>query len=85
MRRVSSEGVAVVDLRRSGLLSALIRFALPLLGASWVTRHDGQTSARTSWTLPEVEECARGFAVSELRRRFPFRFSLVIGGKGTTD
>jgi SAM-dependent methyltransferase len=81
MRRVSRVGAAVVDLRRGWLLSLSIRLVLPLLGASRVTRLDGQTSARNSWSIPEVERLARGLPVLELRRRFPFRFSLVVEGE----
>ena len=45
MRRVARAGAAIVDLRRSPLLAPLLRVLQPLLGASAVTRHDGQVSA----------------------------------------
>lgn len=80
MRRVASEGVAVVDLRRSRLLLALLHLALPLLGAGRVTREDGYLSARKAWTIPEVARLAEGLPVAELRRRILFRFSLVLRG-----
>ena len=79
MRRVAREGVAVVDLRRSRLLLFLLHLALPLLGSSWVTREDGYLSARKAWTIQEVASLTDGEPVLELRRRIPFRFSLVLG------
>jgi SAM-dependent methyltransferase len=78
MRRVSREGAAVVDLRRSRLLFALLHLALPLLGAGRVTREDGYLSARKAWTIPEAARLTEGLPVAELRRRIPFRFSLVL-------
>jgi SAM-dependent methyltransferase len=83
MRRVARAGVAVVDLRRSRLLLALVRLVLPLLGTGPVTRNDGRVSARRAWTIPEVKRLVDGEPVLELRRRFPFRFSLVMPGVAT--
>jgi SAM-dependent methyltransferase len=82
MRRVARAGAAVVDLRRGRLLLVLLRLALPLLGAGPVTRNDGRVSVRRAWTLPEVARLVDGEPVLELRRRFPFRFSLVLPGDG---
>jgi SAM-dependent methyltransferase len=83
MRRVARAGVAVVDLRRSRLLLVLVRLVLPLLGAGPVTRNDGRVSVGRAWTIPEVARLVAGEPVLELRRRFPFRFSLVLpGGAG---
>lgn len=82
MRRVARGGAVVVDLRRSRLLSLLLRLALPLLGAGPVTRNDGRVSAARAWTIPEVASLLDGEPVLELRRRFPFRFSLVLPGGG---
>lgn len=79
MRRVASHGAAVVDLRRSRWLAASLRLAFPLFGVSRVARHDGEMSARRSWPIPEVARLVAGLPVAELRRRFPFRFSLVVG------
>lgn len=78
MRRVSSHGAAVVDLRRSRFALLLLNLAFPLLGAGAITRHDGRVSLNRAWKLPEVAEAVSGFPVVELRRRFPFRFSLVV-------
>lgn len=79
MRRVSRRGVVVVDLHRSPWLRLLIRPGLRLLGTGPVAYHDGLVSAAQSWTIPEVAELVRGLPVRELRRRFPFRFSLILG------
>ncbi len=78
MQRVARGGAVVVDLRRSRLLWLLVALLVPLLGAGRVTRTDGRTSVRRAWTLGEVAELVRGLPVAELRRRFPFRFSLVL-------
>jgi ubiquinone/menaquinone biosynthesis C-methylase UbiE len=78
MRRVARGGAAVIDLRRSLLLFLLVSLCVPLLGAGRVTRFDGRMSARRAWTLREVAELVHGLPVAELRRRFPFRFSLVL-------
>lgn len=86
MRRVSRQGTAVVDLRRSRLLYLLVRLVLPLLGAGPVTRNDGRVSVARAWTIPEVASLLDGEPVLELRRRFPFRFSLVLpGGKADLE
>lgn len=82
MRRVARGGAAVVDLRRGRLLLVLLRLVLPLLGAGPVTRNDGRVSVRRAWTIPEVARLVAGEPVLELRRRFPFRFSLVLPGDG---
>jgi SAM-dependent methyltransferase len=79
MRRVARR-VAVTDLRRNRLARALARRLIPLLGVCRVTRHDGALSAERAWTLAAVARLVEGLPVEELRRRFPFRFSLVVGG-----
>lgn len=78
MARVAHRGAAIVDLRRALPARMLIRLALPLLGIARVARHDGRVSTDTAWTLDQVRRLARGFSVAELRRRFPFRFSLLV-------
>ena len=83
MRRVARAGAAVVDLRRHPLLSLGVRLLVPLLGAGRVTRVDGRVSAARAWTVPEVAALVEGEPVLELRRRFPFRFSLVLPGGAT--
>lgn len=79
MTRVSRTGAVVIDLRRNRLARwLLVHLGLPLFGASEVTRHDGRVSMERAWSIPEVRRVAQGLHVVELRRRFPFRFSLVV-------
>lgn len=78
MRRCARRGAAVVDLRRSRLAPWLVRLLFPLLGIGRVARYDGLLSLTQSWSLAEVEELVRDLPVVELRRRFPFRWSLVV-------
>lgn len=80
MRRVSRAGAAVVDLRPSRLAPPLLLAFQRLLGASEVTRHDGQVSFENSWSIGDVNRLTAGLPVRELRRRFPFRWSLVLDG-----
>lgn len=82
MRRVSQAGAAVVDLRPSRLATRLLLVFLRLTGASEVTRHDGRVSFERSWSLADVARLTGGLPVQELRRRFPFRWSLVVAGVG---
>jgi len=78
MRRCARRGAVVVDLRRSRLAVLLARAIFPLLGVGRVARHDGFLSIRQSFTVPEVERLVAGMPVAELRRRFPFRWCLVV-------
>jgi SAM-dependent methyltransferase len=78
MRRCARRGAAVVDLRRSRLAVLLARAIFPFLGVGRVARHDGFLSIRQSWTVPEVRRLTGDLPVAELRRRFPFRWSLVV-------
>ncbi|HEX5759904.1 MAG TPA: methyltransferase domain-containing protein [Thermoanaerobaculia bacterium] len=79
MRRAARRGAAIVDLRRSRLAAWSLRLVLPFLRVGAVTRHDGRVSMARAWSLAEVAALTRGLPVAELRRRFPFRFSLVLG------
>jgi ubiquinone/menaquinone biosynthesis C-methylase UbiE len=83
MRRVSRAGAAVVDLRPSRLAVRLLSLVFRLIGASEVTRHDGKVSFERSWSLADVARLTVGLPVRELRRRFPFRWSLVVDGDRT--
>ncbi|MEM9290835.1 MAG: methyltransferase domain-containing protein [Acidobacteriota bacterium] len=83
MRRVARRGAVIVDLRRSPWLRALIRPTLRLLGNGPVARHDGRLSVAASWSLKAVRQLAATHPILELRRRFPFRFSLVLDGRPT--
>ena len=78
MQRVASEGAVVVDLRRSGVAVLLLKIVLPILGAGSVARADGRLSLCQAWTISEVQNLLKDRLVIELRRRFPFRFSLVL-------
>lgn len=78
MLRCARRGAAVVDLRRSGLARWLVRLLFPLLGIGRVARYDGLLSLAQSWKIAEIEELVAGLRVVELRRRFPFRWSLVV-------
>ena len=84
MRRVARRGAAVVDLRRSHGAAWAVRLLLPLLGVGHVTLNDGKVSTARAWSLPEVAALVDGLPVEELRRRAPFRFSLVLGAGAET-
>jgi SAM-dependent methyltransferase len=81
-RRVARLGVMVVDLRRSRVAAGLARVLLPAAGAGPIARQDGYVSLACAWSLDEVREAAADatgdWQIAELRRRFPFRFSLVL-------
>jgi SAM-dependent methyltransferase len=79
MRRVA-RAVVVVDLRRSRLVRWFVRPALRLLDLGEVAYEDGVVSAERSSSLEEVAAVVAGFPVVELRRRFPFRWALVLRG-----
>ena len=78
MVRVARRGAAIIDLRRAWPARLLIRLALPILGVAWVARHDGRVSTDTAWSLDQVRGLTGGLGVAELKRRFPFRFSLLV-------
>lgn len=78
MRRVARRGAVIVDLRQAPLARLLVRILLPLLRVGPVARYDGRLSADQAWALGEVAELAGDYPILELRRRFPFRFSLVL-------
>jgi hypothetical protein len=80
MRRVARRGAAIVDLRQSALARRLGPLLIAALGVGPITRHDGRVSLARAWPLPAVAALVEGQPVVELRRRFPFRFSLVLEG-----
>ncbi len=77
MARVARCGVAASDLRRSWLGSTLARLLFRVLRLGPVARYDGGVSIDQAWTLEEIAELLGPFRIVELRRRWPFRFSLV--------
>ena len=84
MRRVARRGAVVVDLRQSALARRVGPLLIAALGVGPITRHDGRVSLARAWSLPAVAALVEGQPVVELRRRFPFRFSLVLsGGSGS--
>lgn len=78
MRRVARRGAVVVDLRPGRLPYWLARLLIPLVGACPVTRHDGPVSVARAWPLEAVRRLTAALPVTELRRRFPFRWSLAL-------
>lgn len=80
MRRIARQAAVVVDLRRAACARGLIRLLLPLLHIGPVASYDGKLSTDQAWCFDEVKNLTDEMPVTELRRRFPFRFSLVIAG-----
>ncbi len=79
MQRVSRQGVAVVDLRGSRLLTWLVALLLRLLRVGPIAYHDGVVSARRGWSFERLRRLL-GSTPAELSRRAPFRFALVLPG-----
>jgi SAM-dependent methyltransferase len=79
MRRVARRAV-VVDLRRSLVARLLSRLCLRLLRLGPTAYHDGVVSMARSYDLGSVAEVVAGLPVLELRRRFLYRWSLVVAG-----
>jgi len=84
MQRVASRGTVVVDLRRALCARGLIRLLFPLLRVGPVATYDGKLSTDQAWCLEEVRQITSDMPVEELRRRFPFRFSLVLRSGNTS-
>jgi hypothetical protein len=78
MRRVASRGAVVIDLRRALGARGLMRLLPPLLRIGPVASHDGRLSTDRAWSLTEVRQLTADTPSREIRRRFPFRFSLVL-------
>ena len=85
MHRVARRGAIVVDLRPGRLPYGLARLLIPLVGGCPVTRHDGPASVARAWPLDAVRRLTAELPVAELRRRFPFRWSLVLVCSGGLD
>ena len=84
MRRVARQGAVVVDLRRAFCARSFFRLLLPLLRIGPVASYDGKLSTDQAWCFEDVAKLTDQMPVTELRRRFPFRFSLVLQGDGRT-
>jgi SAM-dependent methyltransferase len=79
--RVTRKGVAVNDTRRhyAPLLFVLLLGALRLVGR--ITRFDAPASVRQGYTLREARDVAKrvdGAAKSQVIRKWPFRFGLLL-------
>lgn len=84
MRRVARRAAVVVDLRQAVCARGLIRLLLPLLRIGPVASHDGKLSTDQAWCIEDVSSLTELMPVEELKRRFPFRFSLVVRATGDT-
>lgn len=78
MRRVASRAAVVSDIRRSTLGGILGRVVLGLLRLGPVAAYDGRVSLDQSWTEREVRRTVPAQAIVELRRRWPFRWTLEL-------
>ena len=78
MCRVARRGAVVVDLRRALCARGLIRLLLPFLRIGTVASYDGKLSTDQAWCVQDVRRITADLPREELRRRFPFRFSLVL-------
>ena len=85
MRRVARAGAVVIDLRRSRLAALLFRPLAALLRMGVVATYDGLVSLEQAWSAAEIERLAADLPIVELRRRFPFRLSLVIAAADDAD
>jgi len=79
MCRVAQSAV-VVDLARSALLRGLVRPGLRLLALGEIAYDDGVVSVERSYAFDDLAAVVDRFPVAELRRRFPFRWALVLRG-----
>jgi SAM-dependent methyltransferase len=78
MRRVARRAVVVADIRRSTVGGVLGRVVMGLLRLGPVASYDGRVSLDQSWTEEEVRSTVPAHAIVELRRRWPFRWSLEL-------
>lgn len=78
MRRVARDGVLVVDLRPSTLARRFFPLVARLLRLDPFTWEDGVISLAAAWPLERVRKVLPAGARYRLRRRFPFRWSLVV-------
>lgn len=81
MHRVARDGVLVVDLRPSALARRFFPLVARLLRLDPVSWEDGVISLAAAWPLERVRKVLPAGARYRLRRRFPFRWSLVVRDK----
>jgi SAM-dependent methyltransferase len=76
--RVARRGVVVSDLERGPVAYAAARL-MALVLRNRLTSHDGPVSVLRAYTAPELRRIARaaGLPGVRVRRRFPFRLTLV--------
>ena len=77
--RVARRAVIVNDLVRNWIPYYFARATGPLLAKSFLTRYDGPVSVLRGFTAAELRRLARqaGLPQVEVKRRFPYRLSLV--------
>jgi ubiquinone/menaquinone biosynthesis C-methylase UbiE len=77
--RVARRALIVNDLIRHRVPYWFARLTGPLLATSYLTRYDGPASVLRGFTVAEMAELAEraGLRRVSLRRRFPYRLSLV--------
>ena len=77
--RVARRALIVNDLIRHRVPYWFARLTGPLLATSYLTRYDGPASVLRGFTVAEMAEMAEraGLRKVRLRRRFPYRLSLV--------
>lgn len=86
--RVARRVVLVSDLERTPLAYLFARaFALTWWRSNRITRHDGPLSVLRAFTPGELHELARqaGLGAPRVRRRFPFRLTLVSAGPQSSN
>jgi ubiquinone/menaquinone biosynthesis C-methylase UbiE len=87
--RVARRAVIVNDLIRHRVPYWFAKVSGPLLATSYLTRYDGPASVLRGFTIAEMATLAEraGLRRIELRRRFPYRLSLIaqIEEAATTD
>lgn len=78
MCRIARDGVLVVDLRPSAIARRFFPLVAGLLRLDPVSWHDGIASLAAAWPFERVRKVLPPGARYRLRRRFPFRWSLVV-------
>lgn len=82
MCRVVSDGVVIVDLYPSALARRFFPLVARLLRLDSVSWQDGVVSLAAAWPFERVRKVLPPGVRYRLRRRFPFRWSLVVYLRG---